>query len=363
MDLQFDPFDSDASLPEQRELFRNCFPEAGGSSVESTDHYRWKFHSIRNDPPSYEYCVWQSNPRKLLGYYAALPFRYSVGGLTFSCGMVCDVMTHSAARGKGIFTKIGRYATEDLRSKGVDFTSGYPIRPEVIPGHLKVGWEVAQELPLYLKVLRSNALLKSSIARHFTGIVNVGLKLFALLTRPRVSRSGQARVVIESTADFLNRQDDSYERFFARWSASRKVHLIKDRPFLRWRLGAPESEYHVISELRGTDIEGMAIVRVTELKGIPCLAVLDLMLVEETGHASHGLIRAMESFALSRSCETIGVMIRCDRARRASLLWRGFVRTPFAFKLIIKPLSERAKEARLLDPSMFDVMWIDSDDL
>lgn len=363
MDLKFDSFDNAESLPEQRELFCDCFPEASGSSVESTAHYRWKFHSIGNEPTSYEYAVWQSNPRKLLGYYAALPFRYSVGGSIFSCGMVCDVMTHSAARGKGIFTKIGQYATDDLRTKGVDFTSGYPIRPEVIPGHLKVGWQVAQELPLYLKVLRSDALLKNSVARHFTGIVNVGLKFLALLTQPRVSDSAKARVEIEPAADFLNRQDGTYERFFSRWSASRRVHLIKDLSFLRWRLGAPESQYHVISLRRETHIEGLAIVRVTDLKGIPCLAVLDLMLLEDIEVASKALVRAMQSFAESRSCEAVAIMIRRESARRAYLLWRGFVRTPFTFKLIIKPLSERANAAQLLEPSTFDVMWIDSDDL
>jgi hypothetical protein len=56
-------------------------------------------------------------------------------------------------------------------------------------------------------------------------------------------------------------------------------------------------------------------------------------------------------------------MMSRESARRASLARHGFIRTPFVFKLIVNPLSERAKQARLLEPSTFDVMWIDSDDL
>lgn len=360
MTLEFKPFDASTNLPEQRDLFRDCFPEASNSSVESKAHYRWKFHSFPAQPPSYEYAVWSPEPRKLLGYYAALPFRYSVAGTTFTCGMVCDVMTHSAARGQGIFTKIGRYATDDLQAKALDFTSGYPIRPEVLPGHLKVGWQVVQELPMYLKVLRSNAILRTSVARHLAPLVNLGLSFVAFVTRPR---SNKSRVTTELASEFLDRRDGAYEGFFARWAASRRVHLIKDRDFLRWRLGAPESEYHVISSRKGAEIEALAIVRCTELKGIPCLAVLDLMLPEGSEGAASSILRAMEELALSRRCEAIAAMISREGARRASLAWRGFIRTPFVFKLIVKLLSERAKQAQLLTASAFDVMWLDSDDL
>jgi hypothetical protein len=37
--------------------------------------------------------------------------------------------------------------------------TGYPIRPEVIPGHLKVGWSIVAKLPVYVKVVRTDALL------------------------------------------------------------------------------------------------------------------------------------------------------------------------------------------------------------
>ena len=364
MQLAFKYFEASTDLSEQRELFLDCFPETSGTGAESTEHYRWKFHSLPANPPSYEYAAWASSPQKLLGYYAALPFSYSVGDETFSCGMVCDVMTHSAARGQGVFTKIGRYATDDLQARGIDFTSGYPIRPEVLPGHLKVGWQVVEDLPIYLKVLRSEAILKKTLARWLAPLINAGLSLLGFLTRPRAGTShGGYSTVTEPASEFLSRKDDAYERFFAKWASCRPVHLVKDRDFLRWRLGAPGAEYHVIAAQGGKDIEALAIVRCTDLKGIPCLAVLDLMALEGEEDSVGPVVRAMEDLASRRSCEAIAVMMKRDGARRMKLARRGFLRTPFVFKLIIKLLSERAKKRALLARSTFDVMWIDSDDL
>ena len=53
----------------------------------------------------------------MVGYYAAIPYKYNIGETQTDVGMVCDVMTSTKQRGKGIFTKIGRYATEDLAKR------------------------------------------------------------------------------------------------------------------------------------------------------------------------------------------------------------------------------------------------------
>jgi len=53
----------------------------------------------------------------------------------------------------------GRYATEIMADEGVSFVTGYPIRPSVLPGHIKVGWKVAFDLPVYFKLLDPATLL------------------------------------------------------------------------------------------------------------------------------------------------------------------------------------------------------------
>jgi len=127
-------------------MFRLCFPESISAGTYLNGHYHWKFHTT--DRRSYEYQA--ADNTKLLGYYAAIEYAYIINGVEHNVAMVCDVMTHPDARGQGVFTKIGRYSTEQLADEGLSFSTGYPIRPEVIPGHLKVGWKALFQLPVYL---------------------------------------------------------------------------------------------------------------------------------------------------------------------------------------------------------------------
>ena len=120
MSITFKNFDSNKELKAQREMFSLCFPETVGKNTEKIEHYNWKFHSFPNTPTSYEYVAYQDN--QILGYYAAIPYQYKIDNEILTAGMVCDVMTHPNARGKGIFTKIGHHSTDDMKNNKVHFT-------------------------------------------------------------------------------------------------------------------------------------------------------------------------------------------------------------------------------------------------
>ena len=123
MEIVYRPY-TDLDYKNQRKLFELSFPEAIGTPATGDLHYQWKFGSFPSEIPSYQYVA--TEPTELVGYYAAIPYQYQINGLTnkmiFTCGMVCDVMTHPDRRGKGIFTKIGHYATDEMKLKNLSFT-------------------------------------------------------------------------------------------------------------------------------------------------------------------------------------------------------------------------------------------------
>ena len=115
------------------------------------DHYEWKFNSIENKKPSFEYSAFLND--EIVGYYAAIPYRYSINKIITTAGMVCDIMVAKNVRGQSVFTQLGNYSIENLYEEGLNFITGNPIRPEVIPGHKKNGWEDPFILPMYGKFL------------------------------------------------------------------------------------------------------------------------------------------------------------------------------------------------------------------
>jgi hypothetical protein len=357
--LECRTFRADTGLPGQRKLFQDCFPETIGQPAEGNEHYYWKFHGYPGTPPSYEYGAFLEGD--MIGYYAAIPYTYVIGERTLTAAMVCDVMTGSRARGKGVFTRLGAYSLEQMKAAGLDFATGYPIRPEVLPGHLKVGWKVVQRMPIYLKVLRTNAILRLKNLGFLWPLGNAGAAAFNWLSRWKPPGSGYT-LTEASIPEFLT--DSGYPLFLRKWMERVPNALRKDRDFLSWRLGAPDAEYRAfLVKTDSGEIAAVSIARATTLEKIPSLALLDLMILPGHERAFRRLDRALCRYALQSGCEVIALMIHQDWARRYGLGGAGFLKSPYVFSLIVRKLNETVDDGSLSDPGRWHTMWIDSDDL
>lgn len=358
-EVRFSEFDASFGLKEQRELFLACFPENAGTASESDAHYRWKFHTPFAGASTREYAGTEDGA--LIAYYAALPYRYSMEGSERLAGMVCDVMTHPRMRGKGVFTKIGGYATAMLAQSGFDFTTGYPIRPEVIPGHLKAGWHIVQRLPLYMKLLRANDLLRSrnipsALAVPANACLAVG-RAFSLLRTAR----GYSFEILDRPR-FLALDD--YQDFASRWRAAIKNALIKDFRFWQWRTGAPETSYEFITV---RDAQGRLVctstVRATVLQDVRTLGVLDLAILPDHLGALASFDAGAREVARRHDSQVVAMMIAPYWAKTYGL-WRfGFFPTPAVFSVIVKILNEDLNIKAFEREQDWHLMWIDSDDL
>ena len=352
-------FGDEGSLLLQRELFRECFPETRGTSIESEKHYFWKFHSFPGSISSYEFVAYYAEG--MIGYYAALPYRYYIDGAIRKCGMVCDVMTHPQARGKGVFTGIGRFATDSMKESEVDFTTGYPIRPEVIPGHLKVGWDIGFTLPMYIKPLKSDSLLRLKKLDIFSPVVNFVLLLLQKVLAIFARSHSIYRSEVLSASEFFMMSD--YEKFYERWRQDKRNVLVKDFGFLRWRTGAPEIQYHFLIVREGVDLVSVSVLRKDHLKGVPSVAILDLMVLPEKLDSLGFWSLKVTDLALHLRAEVIVMMLSRFWARRYRLGRLGFLPTPAVFSFILKKLNNRLSGEGLLIESNWHLMWIDSDDL
>lgn len=361
MELVIRRFDPESNLAEQRLLFKDCFPEGIGTPAETSEHYYWKFHSCPHDPKSFEYGAWAKETNTLVGYYAAIPYSYRINGQTFVCGMVCDAMTHSSARKKGVFTRLGEHLLNDLRNSGVPFATGYVIRPEVMPGHFKVGWQIGFQLPVYIKLLKANAFLEARRVKLLTPAMNVALRAYNFWAGKAFARKESYSVTMRDAEGLVGLIE--YDQFFADWSEGQRHVLVKDKDFWKWRLGAPGTEYRIVCIYDAQKLIALAVTRRTELKNIPTLAILDLMVLPGHERCLPYLHHQIELSARELKAEAIGIMLSRTWATRYRLLAHGFLRSSFAFKLIFQQLSEIVSEESLSREENWHLMWVDSDDL
>ncbi len=362
MSIQHQPVPLEAAEQQYLELFPDAFPENAATPLATAAHYRWKFRSASLAAPAAEFGAYEDG--QMVGYYAALPYPYSLGGRTLLAAMVCDVMTHSRMRGKGVFTALGRYATDSMAQAGRQLATGFVVRPPVLPGHLKVGWKVAALLPVYLKLLDPSTLLGEHGLRWLGAAARPLLAAYQFGCRAaRALPRGKAAISVEdlSPGEFFSLP--GYPEFFARWAGQYPNHLLKSEAFLRWRLGAPAADYRILTLRRGGDLAAVAITRRTPLKGLDVAAVLDLMIPRHDLDLVAAVHDALAGQARRSGAGGVAMMTTRADAARWQLLRHGYWKIPYQFKFILKWLAREPEPACLWDPAAWHLMWVDSDNL
>ena len=362
MDLTFEKFNVAEELQNQRNLFVECFPENIGTPVEEETHYKWKFHSFpsKMEQKAYEYVA--KIGEDIVGYYAALPYEYVIEGKPHQVAMVCDVMTGVKARGKGVFTKLGVYSTEQFNAEGFSFSTGYPIRPDVIPGHKKAGWNFLFQIPMYGKFIKMNAFLTSRGKSFLIPFANIAISVYNNLIS-LFTRVGFRDLTIKQYSSKQIDAINGLDMFFSRWVKEQKIALNKSLEFLRWRLGAPEKEYTIITIQQGNDIIGYTVLRKVEKLGVPCLGILDFCMLDSFNGASALLIKKITKLAKDEHAELILMMMMRNNAIKYGIIRQGFLKTPYPFSFITKLFNNAPNQNIVNNENNWSLMWIDSDDL
>lgn len=357
MSLILEPFDFENEFINQRKLFAECFPENNGLLSGSDEHYFWKFKnkSLEN---TFEYVAKTEN--ELLGYYAALTYNYSIGKVPVKVGMVCDVMTGVKSRGKGVFTKLGQYSTECLKNENIDFTTGYPIRKEVIPGHLKAGWEKYFELPLFISLIKSKSLLQNRRIGYLFMFIDPILYIIS-------NYLGRTINNLKVSFEYYNNSNiDSItglENFLLKWESECEISLIKRGNFLKWRLNAPGKSYQIITMCTAGEIIGYTILTEVIKDGVPSTAILDYIILNEYLPYSKYLLNKIYHHVLKVKSEAILLMTNKSTFKKYGFNKFLFLKSPYSFYLIIKSLSGKISTEILKDENNWNLFWLDSDDL
>ncbi len=192
------------------ELFILCFGERNNLNQET-----FKWFNIEN--PSYDNILFafiDVEKAKMVSAYGFLPGNATINGQIRNYVLANNVMTHPEYAGQGIFKLIGKEALGFLQKIGYSFVFGVP-NEKAIRGHLRVGWEIINELYFYeYNINHTN--------------------------NPSFKESNKENIFFEnrntlySDGLFMDMFIDKYNFYFNRTAK-----------WLKWRLNKPLSEYLV----------------------------------------------------------------------------------------------------------------------
>jgi len=320
-------------------LWRASFPEIQGTPKGSEAFWDWKFKGR-------EASLWatkSSGANDLLAFYSCLALDYLSPLGKVKVGLVVDVLTAPQARGRGIFTKLGFAATKGMLEDGTyDLLTGYPVRPDVLPGHRKVGWSFCEKIAVY-----------AAPASRLLGC------LLALISKVF------GHNVEEVTPSQLS-QAAGWGDFHAHWVRGALIDeltfLQTGNSFNQWRYSAPDMDYRglVVRDARKKML-GYLTWRHVKLKGLPCLAIADIKVTSPLVFTS--LLGGMMRRASLTSVLIAGMFSRAV-AKSIRPAWSLMAKLPIRFQLILKGkkgLGESVIAKCGMDRCYLG--WVDTDDV
>ena len=243
--------------------------------------------------------------------YGIVRNRYAQGDQSIGVGLVCDVFTNANFRKMGLFKKVSLLAIGREQLTSTNFLIGFPIREEVMPGHLSVGWKYLFDMPLWWGLPRLGSL------RNVTKYLNMPAMMF-----------------------------DSQKKGIA---------IKVSEEFLKWRFSLFNVNYYLISV---PDSRDFAIVRKSKLRNIPFTCIVFMQ--STNNRNTRLLIRKIRNLSLRLG--TVGV-IGCWNNSYANDLFlksSGLRKSSMFQKVIVRELNDFICPR---EENHYRLSWMDSDTL
>ena len=315
----------------------------------------WEFLESPSGPASLYVA---EDGERIVGHYAIIPQRFVLSGEACLGSIVVDVMTHPDYRFQGMFKKLGLYALNSAAGK-ISFATGYPIRKEVMPGHLSIGWMAHAKLPVLLRPLHLGAL-----SQRFSIPGGAAIEALARGVERAWSRRFH-RTDSSCVTRLLDRRDaESMAGLASRAFADISSYQVRDTGFFDYRyFGNPAWRYRCSGIFRDGKLVAYVVVRDAELLATSSLAIVDLACEPGEDAALVQLLRLELDAGRDRRLATAGAMIarstRYFRALRRAGLYPG----PHQFTLILFALQPDLAARLTNNSSSWFLTWGDTDDV
>lgn len=319
-------------------------------------YWRWEFI----DGPFGDAKIWVAeDDDKIVGHYAAIPMRVKVDKEIITGAIVVDVMTHPDYRYQGMFASLGERATKDAGMEGLHFFMGYPTRKNVIPGHLKVGWFIVGSIPVLVKPLILDNIIRRYIKnkilhRMAKSLANIALKVFF--------RTKKIEDVVGVSIHAVSSFDEQVDDFWQKTSNSYRFIGVRDKKFLNWKfVDNPYRKYKIFIAKKDEKIIGYIVLRVVRKSGINGVLIVDMLTLPDYINVSAQLIDTAIDYCNDNGIDVIGCLMPKNTLYFKILKKKGFIKTPKKYGFIIHINSSRVTREQLDNMDGWFLTWGDID--
>lgn len=206
----------------------------------------WKYMknplTVNEDP--FLFCVVEKETKKVVGIRPFMMFKIRQGNRVLNAAQPCDTVVHPSYRGKGLFTKMTRYAIKQALNGDIDFFFNFP-NSNSRPGYLKMGWKKVS--PFNDSFLFEDF---AEIVANYTekSLFSVSSRLLSIFFNKanKFLKNAEGSLVKDKLQ--VKKEDAFTEEFESLWNKVEKTRFrsLKNKVFMNWRfIERPDKEYDI----------------------------------------------------------------------------------------------------------------------
>jgi GNAT superfamily N-acetyltransferase len=280
----------------------------GGS--RTPEFFAWKH---LENPFGRSFMLVAESEGRVVGLRAFMRWTFTAGGREYKAVRAVDTATHPDYQGRGIFSQLTKRALDDLRSEA-QFVFNTP-NDKSKPGYLKMGWRVAGDLPIAIKVRRP--------LRFARGARNLRESTSSPRPAPEVNapRASEALASVTDLEGLLAAARGPVHRLSTAHSADT----------LAWRYArSPQLDYRIVG-----GNEGLAILRVRPRGPLWEATVAEVLVPHGDAAEARSLLKAA---ARSADVDHMTCLLPPGSAALKGARRTGFLRSPTGMTLTANPL-------------------------
>lgn len=340
-------------------LAKNAFGKNLLPEKHLSEFWDWEFHQN----PSGDAQIWVADDNgNVVGHYAIIPVRLQIGGIIHTAGLVVDVITHSAYRYQGMFTELGRTALKDAGAEHIPFCMGFPMEGStatiVLPGHFKVGWFIAFTIPVFVRPLNFESIVRKLLGNKYLARL---AGLFGSLWERLQSLIG-----VDASTDSLEflvttSFPKKIDKFWEDASKDYEIIGVRDFQWLNYRFtNVPGREYRIIIAQKNSKILGYIILREMPRMNLQFGLIVDILTYRRDHHTRWILLaKAVEYFKM-KGVDLVGCMIQDDEYQQ-DLKALGFIKSLEKYYFIIHLNTNQFEREVIAVPKKWFISWGDLD--
>ncbi|MEO8148181.1 MAG: GNAT family N-acetyltransferase [Bacteroidia bacterium] len=282
--------------------------------------WRWKYYVMAYSEPRIYIC---KEGEEIIGYYHCPVYRGTVNGVAKKFAMVQDVGMSEAARGKGVFSKLATYATNDLKSSDINVLYTFPNDKSIHTFIKYNGYSKIQTLSTFILPVKFGNIIAAKIKllgieKLIGGVMDGVYSLKTPSLKNKFSIKLEEKITPEIVEVFL----DFGKRF--------KITLTRDYDYLHWRFEQkPHGKHYFFTASEGEKIVAVAVISVEDLLGSKAAVIIDFAVRGDNDEAFAQLINHIRKNYKNYFDEPIGMFYTSTISNNETLFKKaGFIKIP-----------------------------------